>query len=133
MGADVSCRDQEGNTPLHYAVELDHAQIARALLRHGANVMAANTEGFTPATLVERLGGTECAEAVKEVARRISEESAADLLSHNRRGLRASCKPTTSANPTDCGGRVAPLGLLVPLDKCYCWNYYHCTGFPLCK
>jgi protein phosphatase 1 regulatory subunit 16A len=89
MGADVSCRDQEGNTPLHYAVELDHAQIARALLRHGANVMAANTEGFTPATLVERLGATECAEAVKEVARRISEESAADLLSHNTRaGLR---------------------------------------------
>lgn len=41
-------RGQHGNTPLHFALGMDHLQCAQLLLSHGAAVTAANKAGRTP-------------------------------------------------------------------------------------
>ena len=46
-GADVSARDSEGATPLHYASDA-HEEVVRALLDKGADVAATASNGMTP-------------------------------------------------------------------------------------
>ena len=45
--ADVSLRDNEGNTALHMAVFLGHTEAVRALLAHAADPFDRNAEGFS--------------------------------------------------------------------------------------
>ena len=47
-GADVNAQNDDGVTPLHFAVLLNKPDIARLLLEHGANPNLANNEGETP-------------------------------------------------------------------------------------
>lgn len=49
-------QDGQGNTPLHYAVEHGHHEIARHLVRLGASALIANHAGETPEDLARRLG-----------------------------------------------------------------------------
>lgn len=35
-GFDVNCQDQDGRTPLHYAVDLENAELVSFLMKHGA-------------------------------------------------------------------------------------------------
>ena len=44
-GADVNAKDEDGNTPFHFAKD---AEIARLLIDKGANVNAKNNKGETP-------------------------------------------------------------------------------------
>jgi ankyrin repeat protein len=48
MGAKVTAKDSEGNTPLHYAARGGHVDIAAALLEYGADVDALNKKNETP-------------------------------------------------------------------------------------
>lgn len=44
---DVSIRDSDGRTPLHYAARQGHADIVQTLFDHGADHEAVDNEGFT--------------------------------------------------------------------------------------
>jgi ankyrin repeat protein len=46
--ADVNATQQDGTTPLHWAVERDAPEIVQMLIRAGANVKAVNRYGATP-------------------------------------------------------------------------------------
>jgi len=47
-GADVNARDKTGCTPLHWAAEWDHEEVAGVLLDDGADVDAQDGDGRTP-------------------------------------------------------------------------------------
>jgi ankyrin repeat protein len=47
-GADVNTKDNEGNTPLHFAVNSDSAEVVKELLDSGADIEATNEKGETP-------------------------------------------------------------------------------------
>ena len=44
-GANVNARDCDGNSVLHYALQMMNQSVIRTLLRHGANVNACDNEG----------------------------------------------------------------------------------------
>ncbi|KAK8719995.1 hypothetical protein OTU49_013641, partial [Cherax quadricarinatus] len=46
--ADVSAVDNNGQTPLHYAAELQNARVTKMLLARHADVQATDNEGLTP-------------------------------------------------------------------------------------
>lgn len=50
-GANVSHKDEDDCTPLHYAVRAGHLHVIDELLRHGADIDAVDDWGHTPATL----------------------------------------------------------------------------------
>lgn len=64
-GASVVAKDEEGNTPLHYAFS-NFSAIASAvhkvelLLSHGADINALNDKGFTPLMLAAKHRGASC-------------------------------------------------------------------------
>eukprot|EP01094_Clydonella_sp_ATCC50884_P022037 TRINITY_DN497_c0_g1_i1.p1 TRINITY_DN497_c0_g1~~TRINITY_DN497_c0_g1_i1.p1 ORF type:complete len:224 (-),score=66.42 TRINITY_DN497_c0_g1_i1:282-953(-) len=56
-GAFPNCRDEEGDTPLHYAVREDAVAEVRALVAHpGVHVDAPNDDGETPLHLAATFG-----------------------------------------------------------------------------
>jgi ankyrin repeat protein len=50
-GADVDARDDEGNSPLHFAVSRSAIEAVRELLRYGADPLATNNQRKTPITM----------------------------------------------------------------------------------
>ena len=52
-GANVNQVGMGGNTPLHAAAFLGHADVTKELLKAGANPVAANSEGVIPAVTLE--------------------------------------------------------------------------------
>jgi ankyrin repeat protein len=52
-GADVHSVDGDGNTPLHFAVEMGHAPVAKLLMRRGADQTRANKKGKSAASMAE--------------------------------------------------------------------------------
>jgi ankyrin repeat protein len=53
---DVNAAQQDGTTPLHWAVDLDRPEMAQMLIRAGANVKVANRYGATPLWLASLNG-----------------------------------------------------------------------------
>jgi len=47
-GANLNVQDNDGRTPLHYAVENCHVDVARVLFDHGADPTIRDNEGMTP-------------------------------------------------------------------------------------
>ena len=47
-GAEINTKDKYGETPLHYATENNHREIAGLLISKGADINAQNNEGETP-------------------------------------------------------------------------------------
>ena len=76
--ADVNATQQDGTTPLHWAVDRDQPEIAQMLIRAGANVKAANRFGATPLWLASLNGNA------KTIAMLI--EAGADAKSANADG-----------------------------------------------
>lgn len=53
-GENVNAANEQGNTPLHYAVATDNADITEILLAKGADLNAANAKGWTPLKIAEQ-------------------------------------------------------------------------------
>lgn len=47
-GADVNAKDEDGQTPLHYAADRGHSEALKVLINAGADVNAKNENGWTP-------------------------------------------------------------------------------------
>lgn len=60
-GIEPDCRNHDGETALHRAVEFRHLKLVQYLLRHRAHVNAKDKHGTTPLHLATRLGFTEIA------------------------------------------------------------------------
>ena len=54
--ADVSSKDSNGGSPLHYACCEGHLEVARLLLENGADVSTENNDGITPVQCAVQLG-----------------------------------------------------------------------------
>ena len=52
-GENVNATNAQGNTPLHYAVATDNAEIAKVLLEKGADINASNAMGWTPLKIAQ--------------------------------------------------------------------------------
>src|SRR5258708_28573361 len=60
-GVDVSVRDGDGNSALHYAVQRGEAAIVELLLKNGADYEATNNDGVSPLLHATRLKRPEIA------------------------------------------------------------------------
>jgi len=47
-GTDPNARDNRGMTPLHYAVDMESADVVKILIEHGADVNTQDNSGRTP-------------------------------------------------------------------------------------
>jgi ankyrin repeat protein len=47
-GADVNAKNENGETPLHYAASNGHLPIVQYLVQHGANMNIGTWKGETP-------------------------------------------------------------------------------------
>ena len=61
----LSMQDNEGQTPLHYAVVCDRQAIAEYLVKHNADVHVKDNEGASPSGLCEK--SWPCMQAVNTV------------------------------------------------------------------
>lgn len=66
MSADVDYADEDGYTPLHWAVWDGYTEIVKLLLEKGANPKAENACGYTPLHWAARFGHTEIVKILKE-------------------------------------------------------------------
>jgi len=57
-GADLSGRDNDGRTPLHYAAKTGRTEVTSLLIAHGAEVSAASNYGSTPLQYASQNGHT---------------------------------------------------------------------------
>jgi hypothetical protein len=64
-GADPNVQDKDGGTPLHFAVEGCHVDVARLLLDYGADPTIRDNKGRTPLDI-----GSDCGEFIEELRRR---------------------------------------------------------------
>ena len=53
-GGDVEAKDEDGETPLHWAAAEGHVYVIRALVAAGADVEAKNKDGKTPRDLAKK-------------------------------------------------------------------------------
>ena len=60
-GADVNAKNENGWSPLHWAVMLEHKEIVELLIAHGADVNAKNKWGWTPLHMAALFCRTEIA------------------------------------------------------------------------
>ena len=77
-GADVNLKDNWGRTPLHYAANGGHKEIAELLITNGANINKKNDEGKTPLDSAIRRKQTEIADLLRKHGGKTAEELKAE-------------------------------------------------------
>ncbi len=65
-GENVNAANEQGNTPLHYAVATNNADMARLLLQYGADMNAENTKGWSPLKIAQTKNVAEVTEVLME-------------------------------------------------------------------
>lgn len=60
----MECRNEVGQSPLHYAIELGHLEIARLLLDKGAAVNVRDNDDWTPLISAAKLGNFDLVSAL---------------------------------------------------------------------
>ncbi len=68
-GADLSARDNDGRTALHYTAITGKGEVAEWLLENGADPQAVDTKGRTPADMAEEVGYRKVARLLRPHAR----------------------------------------------------------------
>ena len=77
-GEDVNAANEQGNTPLHYAVATNNADMARLLLKYGADMNAENTKGWSPLKIAQTKNVQEVTEVLIAALNAPAEEDAED-------------------------------------------------------
>ena len=77
-GSDVNAKDEDGMTPLHYAVEGGYNEIAELLFDKGANVNAKNENGETPLDVAIQYKQSETADLLRKHGGKTGEELKAE-------------------------------------------------------
>ncbi len=125
-GENVNAANEQGNTPLHYAVATNNADMARLLLQYGADMNAENTKGWSPLkiaqtknvaevteVLVEKLKQPAVAEvkAVKETAQKVTQNVAQNVAQNAAPKVNAAVKTveTKAAKEIDDAAEDAAL------------------------
>ncbi len=67
QGADRDKQNKHGDKPLHSAVDWDYIEVAKALMRYGANLDARNERGLLP---IDLAGNEEIKQAILDEPRR---------------------------------------------------------------
>jgi ankyrin repeat protein len=65
-GADVNAKDNNGNTPLHYAVILAKMDVIELLISNGADVNAKDNQGRTPLWWAKEVENNELADLLRK-------------------------------------------------------------------
>lgn len=89
LGADMSLVDNDGNTPMHSAVEQGQLAYVKALQRRGANIEIFNNEGDTPLASACRFGRIPIVQYLVD--------SGADVDAGGGRALQLACKQRSRA------------------------------------
>lgn len=75
-GEDVNAVNAQGNAPLHYAVALNNAEMAKILLQYGADMNISNAQGWTPLKIVEKKKVADVAAVLHQVQQQRAEKDA---------------------------------------------------------
>jgi uncharacterized protein len=67
IGADINSKGDSGYTPLHYAAEQNHTDVAIFLLKAGATLNVRDNDGNTPLELAELSENVEVCEAMNSI------------------------------------------------------------------
>ena len=73
-GADVNAKDNHGYTPLHWAADGGHKEVAELLIAKGADVNAKNKYGDTPLDGAIRKDSTELVDLLRKHGGKTGEE-----------------------------------------------------------
>lgn len=60
----LNCKNESGNTPLHWSAINGHREVCELLLANGAKPTIRNNQGLSPATLAEQREFMDCANAI---------------------------------------------------------------------
>ena len=77
-GADVNAREKWGVTPLHWAANWGHKEIAKILIAAGADVNAKDHNDYTPLDFANRLKHTEITDLLRKHGGKTGEELKAE-------------------------------------------------------
>ncbi|KAJ4286829.1 hypothetical protein N0V90_013081 [Kalmusia sp. IMI 367209] len=91
-GSDPNCRDYTGRTPLHLAVTSSSPEIVRALIDHGARLVARLADGRTALHLAAARGNVEMVKMIMQKSEENEEEEAKkeDIRKKSRMAARES-------------------------------------------
>ncbi|KAF1952642.1 ankyrin [Byssothecium circinans] len=100
-GADPNCRDYTGRTPLHLAVVSSSPEIVRALIDHGARLVARLADGRTALHLVAARGNVVMLKLIMQKSEQNEEEEAEKEEARKRARMteRGSKNETKPVNP----------------------------------
>ncbi|WP_353289127.1 ankyrin repeat domain-containing protein [Wolbachia endosymbiont (group A) of Pogonocherus hispidulus] len=70
---DVNVKNDEGNTPLHLAVEEGNLEAVKHLIEKGAGINAVNRYGYTPLRIAAYKGSTDIAVYLVEKGANVSD------------------------------------------------------------
>ena len=62
---DVNLKNNEGNTPLHWAAGQGELEIVKILISNGADINAKGKSNWTPLRWAEAMGNTDIAEILR--------------------------------------------------------------------
>ncbi|KAJ4358642.1 uncharacterized protein N0V89_003226 [Didymosphaeria variabile] len=101
-GSDPNCRDYTGRTPLHLAVTSSTPEIVRALIDHGARLVARLADGRTALHLAAARGNVEMVRMIMQKSEENEEEEAKkeDIRNKARIAEREANKGVTGEQPT---------------------------------
>jgi ankyrin repeat protein len=82
-GADLSAKDDYGDTPAHYAALNDHGVVITELAAHGAALSIRNKNGQTPANDAAAMGRPHLSAYIEDLVKNVDYTPALEILNTN--------------------------------------------------